>query len=85
VDPAQWNTEIRRSRILHEWRIGDVKNLFRVFLGLRSFEPEFFAPTFDLCCMLCNWRWKRGDNRLVPLHRQLENLDAYNTARFLFS
>jgi len=56
VDPAQWNIEIRRSLILNEWGIRDVKNLFRVFLGLRWYEPEFFALTFDLCCTLCNSR-----------------------------
>jgi len=85
VDRDAWNTDIRRSRIRNEWGIGDVKNRFRLFLGRWSYEPELFAPTFELCCMLCNWRWKQSGDRIVPLHRQLANLDDYNTARLLFS
>jgi len=85
VDRDAWNTDIRRSRIRNEWGIGDVKNRFRLFLGRWSYEPELLAPTFELCCMLCNWPWKQSGERIVPLHHQLANLDDYSTARLLFS
>jgi len=85
VDQRKRNTDIRKSRICNEGGIGDLKNRFRVFLGRWSYESKLFAPSFELCAMLCNWRWKQSGDRLVPLHTQLANMDTYNAARFLFS
>jgi len=85
VDQGEWNTDIRKSRIRNEWGIGDVKNRFRMFLGRWSYASMLIAPSFELCAMLCNLRWKHSGARLVPLHRQLANMDSYNAASCLFS
>jgi len=56
VDQGELNTDIRQSSIRNEWGVRDVKSRFRVFLGRWSYGSELFAPSFELCAMLCNWR-----------------------------
>jgi len=85
VHQEEWNTDVRNSRICNERGIGDVKNRFRVFLGGCSYRSELLAPSFELCAMLCNWRLTQSGDRVVPLHRQLANMDDYNATRLLFS